>query len=352
MNLIPINTIFRNTTSSYKYYWWLSIIEISFLEDKENISYNEIIFKVISKIWYPVNYFKLSFGKKDRCAFFIKEIQREYNLEDNLSERDLYQFLIENKDSKFLTKITSELTRYVPFRFIRAWYAEQTRGLKDGIINSKILELQDNKSPYAINTELKEIKINKDWASWIRTNYNLIKSYTYFELIKYLEGENPQTSNLSKKIDKPTLRKLSTPTTYWKKYIVENPNKLDVFENKPLISMKELSIDHFLPWSFFTHDLIWNLHPVSKNINSSKNNYLPKEKYLTPFCFLQYDFCDFLLNEKANKVLENYYLLFKCSNDELKSISKEEFSKKINNYYLPQYEIAKNMGFNCNWFWK
>lgn len=153
MNLIPINTIFRNTTSSYKYYWWLSIIEISFLEDKENISYNEIIFKVISKIWYPVNYFKLSFGKKDRCAFFIKEIQREYNLEDNLSERDLYQFLIENKDSKFLTKITSELTKYVPFRFIRAWYAEQTRGLKDGIINSKILELQDNKSPYAINTD-------------------------------------------------------------------------------------------------------------------------------------------------------------------------------------------------------
>ncbi|MDB0614817.1 hypothetical protein PL372_04545 [Tenacibaculum dicentrarchi] len=144
MNLIPINTIFRNTTSSYKYYWWLSIIEISFLEDKENISYNEIIFKVISKIWYPVNYFKLSFRKKDRCAFFIKEIQREYNLEDNLSERDLYQFL---------TKITSELTKYVPFRFIRAWYAEQTRGLKDGIINSKILELQDNKSPYAINTD-------------------------------------------------------------------------------------------------------------------------------------------------------------------------------------------------------
>ncbi|WCC44330.1 HNH endonuclease domain-containing protein [Tenacibaculum finnmarkense] len=285
MNLIPINTIFKNTTSSYKYYWWLSIIEISFLEDKENISYNEIIFKIISKMWYPVNYFKLSFGKRDRCAFFIKEIQREYSLEDNLSERDLYQFLIENKDSKFLTKITSELTRYVPFRFIRAWYAEQTRGLKDGIINSKIVELQDDKSPYTINIELKEIKINKDWVSWIRTNYNLIKSYTYFELIKYLERENPQVSNLSKKIEKPILRKLSTPTTYWKKYIVENPNKLDVFENKPLISMKELSIDHFLPWSFFTHDLIWNLHPTSKNINSSKNNYLPRRKIFKTFLF-------------------------------------------------------------------
>ncbi len=46
MNLISINTIFKNTTSSYKYYCWLSIIEISFLEDKENISYNEIIFKI------------------------------------------------------------------------------------------------------------------------------------------------------------------------------------------------------------------------------------------------------------------------------------------------------------------
>lgn len=46
MNLIPINTIFNNTTSLYKYHWWLSIIEISFLEDKENISYNKVIFKL------------------------------------------------------------------------------------------------------------------------------------------------------------------------------------------------------------------------------------------------------------------------------------------------------------------
>lgn len=52
--------------------------------------------------------------------------------------------------------------------------------------------------------------------------------------------------------------------------------------------------------------------------------------------------------ESFNKPLESYYNLFNCSKEELNRLSKKQF-KKMDAFYLPQYEIAKNMGLDCNW---
>jgi hypothetical protein len=348
MQLGHFNKVFTNTTNSYKYYWWLSIIEICFEKDTNNISFYEITLKVISKIWYPVNYFKLSFGKQDKCSGHIREIKKAYNLADNIKESDLYLVLLNNKDSELLKKISKELTRYVPFRFIRPWYSECIRGIKDGEVNSRILNLQNESSPYVIDINSMSIIINADWFYWIKTNFNLIESYTYFELLKYLEKENPNVTNLTIKLTKPLTRKLAQPTKFWKKFIYKNPFEIDVFQKVPLISIDQLSIDHFLPWSFVAHDLIWNLHPVNKNINSSKNNFLPSLNYLNSFSSIQFNFCKFLLEEDS-KLIENYYTLFSCSKYELENISKELFTKKMNEKFLPKFEIATNMGFDNNW---
>lgn len=349
MSYKVFNQVFQNTQNSYKFYWWLAIIEICFQQEKKNIYFDEIVLKVISKLWYPVNYFKLSFGNNDQCEKLVKKIQQNYKLEDNINENDLYEFLIRNKDSGFLVKIRNELTRYVPFRFIRPWYIEETRGLKDSLVNSKIIEFQDNCAPYKINLDSKKIVISEEWFRWIKNNYTLIKSFTYFELIKYLEGENPNVANLSKKLSKPIVRNLTLPTKYWKHFALKHPTQIDVFENKPLIKLEEFSLDHFFPWSFLAHDLIWNLHPMNKIVNSSKNNFLPQKIHFSKFHLLQYNFCNFLLNEDLRKPLENYYTLFNCSREELISLSQDQFIIKMDNYYLPQYEIAKNMGFACNW---
>ena len=237
----------------------------------------------------------------------------------------------------------------MPYRFIRPWFNQETRSLKDGLVNSKIIELQNESAPYLIDLSNSKIKINEKWFDWIKINYSILKTSTNFYLLKYLEKENPNVTSLSIKLEKPKHRNLSSQTKYWKSYILNEPNAISVFENKPISELKELSIDHFLPWSFVTHDLIWNLHPVNKNVNSSKNNILPNKKYFTKFYSLQFSFCKHLQNNDLRKPLENYCNLFKCSNDELKNLSQEIFTEKMNGFYLPQYDIAKNMGFNSNW---
>ncbi|MBV9671480.1 MAG: hypothetical protein JO076_01470, partial [Verrucomicrobia bacterium] len=50
-------------------------------------------------------------------------------------------------------------------------------------------------------------------------------------------------------------------------------------------------IDHFLPWSFVTHDLIWNLTPVHKSENVRKSGAIPSLRYL-----------DRLVNQHADAV--------------------------------------------------
>lgn len=348
MKLSHFNKVFSNTTNSYKYYWWLSIMQICEEKNTKSISFHEITLKVISKLWYPVNYFKLSFGKQDKCSKYIREIKETYNLDDNLNEIDLYLVLLNNKDSELLRKISYELARYVPFRFIRPWYSEDIRGVKDGEVNSRILKLQNESSPYTIDLNSKSITINSDWFYWIKTNFKLIESFTYFEIIKYLEKENPNVTNLSVKLTKPLTRNLTQPTKYWKKFIEKNPFETEVFEKNPLKNIDQLSIDHFLPWSFVAHDLIWNLHPINKNINSSKNNFLPSLNYLNSFSSIQFNFCKFLLDEDS-KLIESYYTLFNCSKRELDAIPKELFSEKMKKTFLPKFEVAKNMGFGSDW---
>jgi hypothetical protein len=348
MELSHFNKVFSNTTNSYKYYWWLAIIELCLENDLKTISFDEITLKVISKLWYPVNYYKLSFGIIDQCSRYIKEIKFTYNLDDNINEIDLYLFLLKNKDSELLKKISKELTKYVPYRFIRPWYSELIRGVKDAEVNSKILNLQNESSPYKIDLHSKSIIINTDCFYWIKTNFILIESFTYFEIIKYLEKKNPNVTNLSVKLTKPLTRDLTQATKSWKKFIVKKPFETDIFEKIPLTSIDQLSIDHFLPWSFVAHDLIWNLHPVNKNINSSKNNFLPSLNYLNSFYSIQFNFCKFLLDQDS-KLIEGYYTLFSCSKEDLYNIPKEVFTKKMNETFLPKFEIARNMGFENNW---
>lgn len=344
-----ISKVFENTQNSYKYYWWLSILEISFEDQKKEISFEEIVFKIISKLWYPVNYFKISFGIIDQCSKHVRDIKTNYLLDENIKEKELYDFLIKNKSSDILHRIINELTRYVPFRFIRPWYSNETRGLADSKVNKKILLLQDQSCPYIIDIDSSKIILNDDWFEYIKVHYPMLKAHSKFELLKYLEKENPNVSGLSKKLEKPNKRNLVNQKKYWNDFIRKEKSNKEIFTNRPLHKIEQISIDHFFPWSFFTHDLIWNLHPVEKVINSSKNNCLPAEKYFTPFFKLQYEFCQYLLIEEKRKPLENYFNFYKCSSYELKIMDKEKFIGTLSSFYYPQLEKAKNMGFDSGW---
>jgi len=59
-------------------------------------------------------------------------------------------------------------------------------------------------------------------------------------------------------------------------YLKENTDpKIKEIYQKVSLKDKPISIDHFVPWQYLSHDELWNLSPTTKNINSMKGNQLP-----------------------------------------------------------------------------
>ena len=79
----------------------------------------EIMISMVANAWYPVNYFRLSFGKSESLYEAILTIQRENDIPINIGVRDLtnlLQVLIQRQD---IRKQLNFLQLNVPFRFLR-----------------------------------------------------------------------------------------------------------------------------------------------------------------------------------------------------------------------------------------
>lgn len=343
--------VFQKTTNSYKYYWWYSILVLLKSKKCRNIQLDEIAFQMIILAWYPVNYYKLSLGKQDQLANYIRDLKNQFNeLSEDIKEADLELFLIQNKNHPTINAIIQSLIKYVPYRFIRPWFEKETLGMKDSIVNNEILKLQEFKnSPYRIDFFGNKIVINEDWYNWIYSNILLMESFTFYELFKYVEKNNPYVTNISLKLFKPQSRKLSEPTKLWKNFIETKGHSINsVFENKPLLSIQKLAIDHYLPWSLVTHDKLWNLHPIEQEANSSKSNKIADDKYLWNYTNLQFKFLHHIsyLNPKY---LEDYFTLFSINKSELLNISNQKFTEMLCTKIAIEIELANNLGYNTRW---
>lgn len=118
-----LNSVFENTQNSYKFFWWLAIMDLVLEKDRDQISFDDIVIKIITKMWYPINYFKLSFGKQDKIEAYINNLKDEFQLDDNITEVKLESILRNQVDHKTITRISQKITKYVPYRFIRHWFS-------------------------------------------------------------------------------------------------------------------------------------------------------------------------------------------------------------------------------------
>lgn len=349
-------SVFDKTTNSYKYYWWLSILKLIQKNEQRSLSFNEIAVEMLTTVWYPVIYYKISLGTLDKLSTQILNIQNHYDLPDEIDEKTLREFLLEKaaQNDKEIMNAIKAIMWYVPYRFIRPWFPESLK-LRDAAVHDHILKYQDKiiqKAPYKIYAHERKIELDSDWFHWIKENIMLIESFTLYKLFEYVEKNNPNMPNVSLKLFKPRIRKLTTATKLWKSFIDKNPEEhLTVFEKKPLNSIDTLSIDHFLPWSYLTHDQLWNLHPMERSINSQKGNKIPATEYLDEFCNLQYNFVHFVASENLN-LLSDYNSFFTISSSELLQMEMLKFSISFRSKMLTEYQFAINRGFNSNWICK
>ena len=128
--------------------------------------------------------------------------------------------------------------------------------------------------------------------------------------------------------------------------LIESVGQIRCIYTKALLSKGHYDLDHFIPWSFVVHDLLWNLLPANPSINSSKSNNLPSlEKFLPPMAILQHSALKFNYElNPSDKLLEDY-LVFRCSVQELVDASEDRFFELYKNEFTPMAHTDTNMVF-------
>ena len=295
LNISALAKLFYATTNSYKYIFFTSLLDILArrkFDNSSSISFRELIIEMLANAWYPHNFFKLSFGSQDQIAKKLDNLQLDFNKFKDTDKQQLRQE-IENQD---INELINDLMKYVPFRLIRPFFANHLRGIKDHLVNFKITELSTNlfeqiKPIYCFNSvkykEANSIILHNDWVEYFKQNFVIVKGWVAWEWLQYMQKCNQNVPNLANKLFAPQKREsLKKQTQYWKIILENQPIKC--IYSQTLLDKNNISLDHYLPWSFVAHDQLWNLIPTISSVNSSKSNNIPSNQYLDKFIQLQH----------------------------------------------------------------
>ncbi len=339
-----LSSVFNNTSATYKYYWFISIIQLFNERINPKILMEDILINMICKAWYPVNYFKLNFGYSDNLSKNITKIQKKLNIPIDISGEDLF-VLLKTTTNREVKGFIFHFDKYVPYRFLSPWI----KGSKSEIIHKS--ETYSNNCLYRFNTgKSKSIEINPEWTDYLRKNYKILLDFSYWNLLQYLQTRNPNVPNISNKLIKPATRSsLNRQKNFWNS-VIDKTGAISCIYTGNELKTNQFDLDHFIPWSFIAHDQLWNLIPVDSSINPSKSNKLPiLKEYFEPFVFIQHKAINTIYKKTPGlKLLEDYLILGESIDDIIQNPF-SDFKKRYYNILSPLIQIASNSGFE---FWE
>ncbi|NLI89872.1 MAG: HNH endonuclease [Epulopiscium sp.] len=343
-----------NIVTSYKLFWFRGIFK-EIINGNREMTFRQVVCRMITEAWYPLTEYHLNLGAIDMLYDLCMLIQKNYNIESDISEDKLMVFL-ENLEDKEIEKRIRNLYNMVPYRLLSPFFTGRFKGIPEHRKNKEIARLSNVEGDvfYKIDDSNKIITINKNWYNYIYKNQNIVYGWMSYKLICFLQDRNPNVPAIPFKLSAPKKRNLTDARKFWDQVGYEMPLS-DIYTGKELNKDNfnkygDLSIDHFIPWSFVLHDELWNLLPTFHNINSSKSNKLPNlDMYMDKFADLQYNaFIVARKNKKLKKQLEDYLTINKKMDINAsihKDIPKDYFVSSIQSTIKPLYQIAYNQGY-------
>lgn len=222
----------------------------------------------------------------------------------------------------------------VPHRFLSPWF--NASDLNKAYRNSQAYL---NNCPYSVFKD--HIVINPTWEDYLIKNSGILKAFCYWNLAIYLQNKNPNVPDIPNKLIKAPVRKNLTEQRKFWDLVIGELGGVDCIYTNTRLKIGSYSVEHFIPYAFVSHDLIWNLIPADRAFNSSKSDKLPLiEKYFDGFYNLQKSAVE-IIKHKApkHKFLEDYLTVFPLL--ETEQLHREKFLEQIQ----PLVTIASNNGF-------
>lgn len=372
--------MFNTTSQSYKFYWFEAILNLS-VASEEDLTFEEIIDEMICEAWHTVTHYHLRLGPtvNGNAENFLEHAINTLNakvtdLSQNPSRNELKQAIKECE--KELKKDKYRLTDYVPYKLLYPFF--DTEGMEEGLSYIKkdqrtrliayMTKLSgDENLFYTILDGIglqKKVRVNPHWRKLLIKNYSVIRSWVQYNKAQFLQDRNPGVPGVIYKIcpENEELRKLEQARDLWKTVaeITGRPIK-EIYTGQD-IPLDLLSLDHFVPRSYISNDELWNLTPMRRSLNSSKNNKLPVwDEFFEAFAKYQFYLYGQIFPIETSTESEILLKKFnKCRRNNLNAIwaaetlyipgnSTEQFVGILEHNMKPIYEAARLQGYDT---WK
>ncbi|WP_166636265.1 HNH endonuclease domain-containing protein [Aliiroseovarius marinus] len=232
---------------------------------------------MMEEAWWPGFHYRLHFSVQDDVVARITGA-----LDEAVLRRDPGK-LRRAFEGVVMKTGRDPLLRYVPQRFLRPWFAQETKGLPDHQVDRTIEKLSRNRFSVAqpIFKVLDDgIEFHPAWVEYLDRNLIIVQGWSDAIWLRFLERKNPNVPGLVEKIT-PALRRppLTFQRNLWRP-IIQEQGVISIYSGN-LIDPASFELDHFLPRAFVAHDSFWNLTPTESFLNAEKSDLLPELSFVS-----------------------------------------------------------------------
>jgi len=377
LNTDKFARMLKNKSQSYKFYCLEAILRLM-AETDGDLTFDQIINEMICEAWHTVEHYHLRLGPTVNGnsenflehAINVLNINSGNEISQNPSREEL--LLAIKKNEELLKNDKCRLTDYVPYKLLYPFLDNEGLGYLRKDQRSKLIAYMERLAGeenlfYRIidgRGLQKKIRVNSDWRRLVFDNYAVIISWIQYNKVQFLQDRNPGVPGIIYKIspESDEVRRLEKARDLWKTtFDITGRQIRDIYTGEELDVCK-FDLDHFVPRSYIANDELWNLTPMSKNLNSSKNNRLPSwDGFFGPFASYQFYLYGLIfpaVNKCNNEVIQGKFE--KCKRYNLNAIwaseslyipgnTEEQFVNILEHNLWPVYESAKLQGYDL---WK
>ena len=264
----------RNT-NTYKLVWGKALLDLVVQENKESLSFLTISETMLKYYWNQIYFFNLKQGPLNQEPILFQLVEKAILHYQQVSQSNQPVWFnialpVLKQDQVFFKKLikdfASTLVKDVSWRFPK---------IEDEEVNLYKIE---KKKPLFKS----EVIFSIEQVDLLKADGILLMQFLYFKWTQLLEKFN-QSPRIANKVAGSQAQSIRRKSLKVYKDIL-----LTLYENKPIIdfytgkelNIEDVSIDHFIPWSYIYSDDLWNLVITSKSHNSKKSNKLSEKKYL------------------------------------------------------------------------
>lgn len=348
-----LGQVFNDTTNSYKLLWFLGLLSLLQRPRSETLPLADMLTEMATAGWHPVCLYRLTLGRQDKLQQAILGIQAASKLPPGANAVEVRKFLAGASSARLQLE---DFRRYVPTRFLSPWFKDQLTGRddweKDRLIAQFAQASQTGPLPTPYWLDADQVRLNASWRHFLLDNLGIVQAFAEYHFAKYLQTRNPNVPGIVNKLSAPTERDLRLAREFWGfvrdgfRNAGEPERFRNIYSDQPLIG--RFTVDHFLPWSFVAHNLMWNLAPVDATTNSSKGDMLPDlGTYLPRLVSLHVGAIE--VAKERPRLLEDYTEAFKLDVPGLLALGEEGLGAKYRDVMTSQTQIAANQGFHTGW---